>query len=108
LQSPLSFVRNVQGMLNFVAGDWPVLLREDEFARILDEPAAAATAAAPMQHIQFKKESKKTITDSPFAESFGEGGELDLENEKTRVSLSLFGRETPVELQFRQAERVNN
>jgi transcriptional antiterminator NusG len=92
-------------MPNFRAEDSPVPLREDEAARILDEPAAAATAA-PVQRIQIKNGSKAKVTDGPFAETLGEVGELDLENGKMRVSVSLFGWETPVELEFWQAERV--
>jgi transcriptional antiterminator NusG len=70
--------------------------------RILDEPAvtAASATAEPVQRIQFKKASKAKITTGPFAESLGEVGELDLENGKMQVSVSLFSRETPVELEF--------
>ncbi|MDR2812580.1 MAG: transcription termination/antitermination protein NusG [Puniceicoccales bacterium] len=105
LQSQWYFVRNVQGVLNFVGGERPVPLREDEVTRILDQAKAAATAV-PVQRVQFEIGSKVKITNGPFAESLGEVGELDLENGKMRVSVSLFGRETPVELEFWQAEII--
>ncbi|MDR1906651.1 MAG: transcription termination/antitermination protein NusG [Puniceicoccales bacterium] len=105
LQSQWYFVRNVQGVLNFVGGDRPVPLREDEVVRILDQAKAAETMA-PVQRVQFAVGSKVKITDGPFAESLGGVTELDLENGKMRVSVSLFGRETPVELEFWQAEAM--
>ncbi|MDR2372039.1 MAG: transcription termination/antitermination protein NusG [Puniceicoccales bacterium] len=104
LQSQWYFVRNIQGVLNFVGGERPVPLREDEVARILDQ--ATAATAAPVQRVRFEVGSKVKITDGPFAESLGSVMELDLENGKMRVSVSLFGRETPVELEFWQAERI--
>jgi transcriptional antiterminator NusG len=105
LQSQWYFVRNVQGVLNFVGGERPVPLREDEVSRILDQAKAAATAA-PVQRVQFEAGSKVKITDGPFAESLGNVSEIDLGNGRMRVSVSLFGRETPVELEFWQAEIV--
>jgi transcriptional antiterminator NusG len=105
LQGQWYFVRNVDGVLNFVGGDHPVPLREDEIARVLDQAKAAETAA-PVQRVKFEIGTKVKITDGPFVESLGDVRELDLENGKMRVSVSLFGRETPVELEFWQAEAI--
>jgi transcriptional antiterminator NusG len=105
LQAQWYFVRNAQGVLNFVGGEHPVPLREDEVVRILEQAKAALTAA-PVQRIQFEAGGKVKITDGPFAESLGTVMELDAVNGKMRVSVSLFGRETPVELEFWQAEVV--
>jgi transcriptional antiterminator NusG len=105
LQSQWYFVRNVQGVLSFVGGERPVPLREEEVARILDQAKAAATAA-PVQRVRFEVGSRVKITNGPFAESLGNVAEIDLENGRMRVSVSLFGRETPVELEFWQAEAM--
>jgi transcriptional antiterminator NusG len=103
LQSQWYFVRNIQGVLNFVGGDHPVPLREDEVARILEQ-AKTAAMSTPVQRVKFEEGSKVKITNGPFIESLGKVTAIDLENGKMQVSVSLFGRETPVELEFWQAE----
>ncbi len=105
LQSQWYFVRNTQGVLNFVGGDKPVPLREDEVARILAQAKAAETAA-PVRRVAFEIGDKVKITDGPFKDSVGAITEIDLEAGKMQVSVSLFGRDTPIELEFWQAERV--
>jgi transcriptional antiterminator NusG len=105
LQSQWHFVRNIEGVLNFVGGGRPVPLKDVEVARILDQAKAAATAE-PVQRVQFVIGSKVKIRDGPFAESLGNVTVMDLENGKMQVSVSLFGRETPVELEFWQAEAL--
>jgi transcriptional antiterminator NusG len=105
LQSQWHFARNVQGLLNCVAEDRLVPLREDEVARILDQVAEAGMAE-PVQRIQCAKGSQVRMTDGPFTESLREAGELDPENGEIRVCLSLFGREILVELEFLQTEIV--
>jgi transcriptional antiterminator NusG len=105
IQSQWYFVRNAQGVLNFVGGDRPVPLKDDEVKRILDQ-ARVAASAAPVQRVRFKVGDRVKIIDGPFSESLGVIGEIDFENGKMQVSVSLFGRETPVELEFWQAEII--
>jgi transcriptional antiterminator NusG len=103
LQSPWYFVRNAQGVLNFVGGERPVPLREEEVVRILDQ-AKASASAAPVQRVQFGVGDRVKVTDGPFVESLGEVMAIDLESGKMQISVSLFGRDVPVELEFWQAE----
>jgi transcriptional antiterminator NusG len=105
LQPQWYFVRNAQGVLNFVGGDRPIPLKEEEVTRILNQ-AKAADNATPVQRVKFEIGNKVKITDGPFRESLGVVVSIDVENGKVRVSVSLFGRETPVELEFWQAERI--
>lgn len=105
LQSQWYFVRNAQGVLNFVGGDRPVPLREDEVKRILEQ-ARAAEAAEPTQKVGFEINDKVRIKNGPFADSEGAVTEIDANLGKMKVLVSLFGRETPVELEFWQAEKI--
>lgn len=105
LQSQWYFVRNAQGVLNFVGGDRPVPLKEAEVARILDQAHHAETAA-PVQKVAFSVGDKVKIADGLFKDSVGTVEEIDLENGKMQVSVALFGRETPVALEFWQAETI--
>jgi transcriptional antiterminator NusG len=105
LQSQWYFVRNAQGVLNFVGGERPVPLREDEVARILEQ-ARVDPGAAPVQRVHFEVGDKVKVTDGPFKDSVGVVVIIDLESGKMQVSVSLFGRDVPVELEFWQVERV--
>lgn len=105
LQSQWYFVRNAQGVLNFVGGERPVPLKQHEIERILEQ-AKVAEEAEPVQRVGFELGDKVKVSDGPFAESIGVVSELDIESGKMKVSVSLFGRETPVELEFWQAEKI--
>ena len=63
------------------------------------------TAEAPRVKISFQVGDTVRITDGPFADFRGEIDEINQEKGKIRVLVSFFGRETPVELDFLQAER---
>src|ERR671910_453416 len=63
------------------------------------------TAEAPRVKISFQVGDTVRITDGPFADFRGEIDEISQEKGKIRVLVSFFGRETPVELDFLQAER---
>ena len=63
------------------------------------------TAEAPKVKISLLVGDTVRITDGPFADFRGEIDEINQEKGKIRVLVSFFGRETPVELDFLQAER---
>jgi transcriptional antiterminator NusG len=62
-------------------------------------------AEAPKIKISFREGQTVRIIDGPFVDFVGTVEELDLDKGKVRVLLSLFGRETPVELDFLQVQR---
>jgi transcriptional antiterminator NusG len=62
-------------------------------------------AEAPKIKISFREGQTVRIIDGPFTDFVGTVDELDLDKGKVRVLLSLFGRETPVELDFLQVQR---
>ena len=92
----------LQGVIKFVGKDKePAPLRDDEVKRLLgivDEKAAAA----PVEEIPFLIGQAVQITEGPFTDFSGTVEEVMPEKGKVRVSVSLFGRPTSVELDYLQ------
>jgi transcriptional antiterminator NusG len=95
-------LRNTPGVTGFVNIDnQPVPLPDSEVQSIVK----GMTAEAPRVKVTFQVGDTVRITDGPFADFRGEIDEINQERGKIRVLVSFFGRETPVELDFLQAER---
>lgn len=96
-------VRNTPGVTGFVGmGNTPTALRPEEVAQILRR----MEAEAPKVKVTFKPSQKVRIVDGPFNDFIGTVAEIDMDRAKVRVMVSFFGRETPVELDFLQVEKV--
>jgi transcriptional antiterminator NusG len=95
-------VNGVQGVIKFVGKDKePAPLRDEEVRRLLgivDEKAAAA----PVEEIPFLVGQAVQITEGPFTDFNGTVEEVMPDKGKVRVSVSLFGRPTSVELDYLQ------
>jgi transcriptional antiterminator NusG len=98
-----NIVRNTSGVTGFV-GSWskPTPLREEEVAQILKQ----MTAETPRVKVGFKSGQSVRVTDGPFTDFVGIVDEISAGKGKVKVFLSLFGRETPVELDFLQVEKL--
>jgi len=95
-------LRNTPGVTGFVnINNVPIPLPDSEVQGILK----GMTAEAPKVKVSFSVGDTVRITDGPFADFRGEIDEINQEKGKIRVLVSFFGRETPVELDFLQAER---
>jgi len=95
-------LRNTPGVTGFVnVNNKPVPLSEAEVQAIMK----GMTAEAPKVKVSFQMGDTVRITDGPFADFRGEIDEINQEKGKIKVLVSFFGRETPVELDFLQAER---
>ena len=96
-------VRNTPGVTGFVgSGNKPIPLEESEVRKILKQ----MTAEAPRVKIAFEKGQSVRIIDGPFADFQGVIDEINQEKGKVKVLVSFFGRETPVELDFLQVEKL--
>jgi len=96
-------VRNTPGITGFVGtGVKPVPLREEEVSQILKQ----MSAEAPRVKIGFRKGQSIRVTDGPFIDFVGVVDDINPGKGKVKVLLSLFGRETPVELDFLQVEKL--
>jgi len=99
-------VRNTQGVTGFVGspgpGEKPVPLQDKEVKTILKQMGIEA----PKLKIDFKKGDRVKVTSGPFFDFTGVVDEITPEKERLRALISIFGRETPVELEFFQVEKV--
>jgi transcriptional antiterminator NusG len=96
-------VRNTPNVTGFVGfGNKPTPLRQEEVDKILKR----MDAEAPKIKVSFKVGQKVRIVEGPFEDFMGTVDEIDLERARVRVLVSFFGRETPIELDFLQVERV--
>ena len=64
------------------------------------------TAETPKVKVGFKQGQSVRVTDGPFTDFVGIVDEISADKGKVKVLLSLFGRETPVELDFLQVEKL--
>ncbi len=98
-----SIVRNTPGVTGFVgSGNVPTPLREKEVSEIIKQ----MTAEAPKVKVGFRKGQSVRVTDGPFIDFVGVVDEINMEKGKVKVLLSLFGQETPVELDFLQIDKL--
>lgn len=96
-------VRNTPGVTGFVSsGDIPTPLRDDEVAKILKR----METDQPKVRVTYRTGQVVHIVDGPFADFRGTVDEVNMEKGKVRVMVSFFGRETPVELDLLQVEKV--
>ena len=109
-------VRNTPGVTGFVgATSKPSPLTLDEVVKILvpaiapqaaraagGEAASGGAAAAPAAVVDFEVGESVTVMDGPFATLPATINEINAEQQKLQVLVSIFGRETPVELSFSQ------
>ena len=101
-------VKNTPKVTGFLGPNGkPQAISEAEAARILSTREEAA-AAAPKQKVKVDYEigDAVKVLDGPFASFNGLVEELDFDRSRVKVSVSIFGRATPVELEFEQVERV--
>ena len=101
-------VKNTPKVTGFLGpGGKPQPISEAEAARILSTKEEMA-AAAPSKKIQVDYDigDQVKVLDGPFASFNGVVEELDFDRSRVKVSVSIFGRATPVELEFEQVERV--
>jgi transcription antitermination factor NusG len=111
-------VRNTPGVTGFVgATSRPSPLTLDEVVKIL-VPATApqatratggeatTSAAAPAALVDFEVGESVTVMDGPFATLPATINEINAEQQKLQVLVSIFGRETPVELSFNQVSKI--
>ena len=98
-----AITRNTPAVTGFVgSGGKPVALLQNEVDQILKQ----MHAETPKIKVGFKQGQSVRVTDGPFTDFVGIVDEVGAEKGKVKVLLSLFGRETPVELDFLQVEKL--
>lgn len=99
-------VRNTPGVTGFVGssgqGARPIPLLPDEVDAVLKK---MGVADKPM-HIDFELKENVRVSDGPFSNFTGTIEHIDVDKQLVKVHVNMFGRETPVELDFSQIEKL--
>lgn len=97
-------VRTTQGVTSFIGmGNKPTPIPESEVQSIV---RFMESGAQPTYKTAFSEGDTVKIVDGPFAEFIGKVDSVDKERGKVKVLVSIFGRETPVELDFLQVAKL--
>lgn len=96
-------VRNTPRVTGFVgSGTQPVPLSEDEYRALMRQ----MSDDTPTHKVDLSAGDLVSIVDGPFKDLEGKVGEVDEKSGKVKVLVAMFGRETPVELDFLQIKKV--
>jgi transcriptional antiterminator NusG len=97
-------VRNTPGVTSFVgSGNKPVPLAESEIRGIQRQVKAEAPTKVS---VEYQVDESVRVVDGPFTDFHGKVTEINAEKGKLKVLVNMFGRETPVELDLLQVERL--
>jgi transcriptional antiterminator NusG len=96
-------VRNTPRVSGFVGGAKPMPIPDEEVQQIIQQIEKGPTAQG---RTQFTQGEQVRIIDGPFSNFTGNIEEVDMDHGRLRVMVSIFGRQTPVELNFFQVEKV--
>jgi transcriptional antiterminator NusG len=102
----ISIIRNVPNVIDFLGKENPTPLRESEAKRMLgivDEMTDAGTFAT----VPFMVGESVKVTDGPFNDFTGVIDEVNEDKKKLRVMVKIFGRKTPLDLNYNQVERIS-
>jgi transcriptional antiterminator NusG len=98
-------VKSTPRVTGFVGtGQQPTPLSEDEVQQIVYR--VADSKEKPKLKVKFEKSESVRITEGPFASFTGQVDEVNEDRETLKVMVTIFGRSTPVELEFGQVEKV--
>lgn len=98
------FIQNTPSVIGFLGGERPVALSEDEVNSIVHQIEEKKESVAPK--VMFEPGETVKITDGPFLNFSGMIEEVDPERGKLKISVAIFGRSAPVELEYWQVERT--
>jgi len=97
------FIKQTPGVIGFIGGETPVPLKADEVESVLRQVDEKKEKIAPK--VSFEPGETVKITDGPFLNFNGVVEEVDPTRGKLKVSVAIFGRSAPVELEYWQVEK---
>lgn len=103
LDKPWYFIKDTPGIIGFVGGERPIPLDESEIDSIKGQIADSEDAEKP--RVNFDVGETVKINDGPFLNFSGVIEEIDPERGKLKITVDIFGRKTPVELEYWQVEK---
>lgn len=99
-----TLVTGVPGVTHFLGDEKPVPLSESEISRIRGQ--GIVEKGKVTTEVPFKVGESVKVADGPFSDFVGQVDEINLDRGKVRVMVSIFGRPTPVELDFSQVQPI--
>ncbi|MBA4348440.1 MAG: transcription termination/antitermination protein NusG [Thermodesulfovibrio sp.] len=96
-------IKSTMRVTGFIGGTKPVAIPQEEVEVILQQ---MEKGPVPVVKTQFEKSGNVRIIDGPFSSFVGYVDEVDMDHGRLRVMVSIFGRQTPVELSFSQVEKA--
>ena len=103
LPTPWDFVRNTLGIIGFLGGERPIATPTEEIEAIKTQITEAEESEKPRVNFEIGEVVK--INDGPFQSYTGAVEGIDAEAGKLKVTIDIFGRSTPVELEYWQVEK---
>jgi len=97
-------VKNTPKITGFLGGTTPTPVRETEIQQVTAQMQEGATK--PASRVRFEEGENVRVIDGPFSNFSGIVAEVKAEKQKVRVLVSIFGRSTPVEVDFSQVEKA--
>ena len=103
LEATWRFLRETPGVMGFIGGERPMPLPQNEVEAILNQASSKKEVVKPK--VQYEPGETVKIIDGPFMSFNGTVDEVDPEHGKLKISVAIFGRSAPVELEYWQVER---
>ena len=104
VEKPWYFIRDTPGIIGFVGGDRPTPTSQEEIATIKEQISESEDQERPK--VNFEAGETIKINDGPFLNFSGVIEEIEPERGKLKVTVNIFGRNTPVELEYWQVEKA--
>jgi len=104
IEKPWYFIKDTQGVIGFVGGEPPVPTPKEEVEQIKAQITESEEAERPK--VSFDVGETIKINNGPFLNFSGIIEEIDPDKGKLKVTVNIFGRNTPVELEYWQVEKA--
>lgn len=104
LEKPWYFIKGIDGVIGFIGGERPAEVELDEINTIKSAISDAEDTEKPKVHFEVGETVK--INDGPFLNFSGVIEEIEPDKGKLKVTVDIFGRKTPVELEYWQVEKT--
>jgi transcriptional antiterminator NusG len=103
MERPWYFIKDIQGVIGFVGGERPMEVTAEEISVIKEQVTDSEDTEKPK--VNFEVGETVKINDGPFLNFSGAIEEIEPEKGKLKVTVDIFGRKTPVELEYWQVEK---
>jgi transcription termination/antitermination protein NusG len=104
MERPWYFIKDIQGVIGFIGGERPTEVSPEEIQVIKDQVTDSEDAERPKVSFDIGETIK--INDGPFLNFSGMIEEIEPDKGKLKVTVDIFGRKTPVELEYWQVEKA--